>query len=403
MVNTQNILKNDLPKRRFVKAAKWIAGLTWMTVLLFAQLQLLAQYSETDYERFKIKTVEKKLSGISLSPDGKTLALSQTGSKPAIIWDRENQQVFNEFNAGLWWSGSRVSYSPTGNYILLQQLMFVDFNKNKNRALPFEVIDATIGQKFLAIDKCQDVIVTRDEKSAIALVGNEVVFYSLPSGKKEKLFVVEGLTNALAESPDGKMIALSRKVTIDDLSPEAQSKKNKKARKFTLAYKQVITVYDAQNFQPVFTVNELYDNIYRLKFSPDGQTLFCLQIPPTKARTVSDPMVYVNTVDMNSREPISKAYTAKAVYEPDFEISHNGKLAALATKGSKFQEINLYDQHSGQILKRFELSSRLFEKDDEGVKISDNAYPSMVFLPGDESLLISLNNHLVLWNLNLNE
>lgn len=396
--------KND--KGLIEKIIRWIEsslGIAFFITLFFTQQQLQAQYSENNFERIRIRTIEKKLAGIALSPDGKTLALSQTGSKPTIIWNRENQQVVKEFSAGLWWSGSRVSYSPKGTYLLLQQLMFVDFNKNKNRALPFEVIDAVTGQLVFKLEKCQDLIVTNDEKYAIALTGNEVGFYSLPSGKKEKSFVVEGVTNALTESPDGKMIAVSRKVTLDDLSPEAQSKKNKKSRKFTFAYKEIVTLFDAANFNPVFSVNELYDKIYRLKFSPDGQTLFCLQIPPAKARTVSDPMVYVNTVDMNSRQPASKAFTAQAVYEPDFEISRNGNLAALATKGSKFQEINLYDMQSGQILKRFELSSRLFEKDDEGVKISDNAYPSMVFLPGDESLLISLSNHLVLWNLNINE
>lgn len=378
-------------------------GFLVLFTLIFFQIQLKAQYSETDFERIKTSDLENKISGIDLAPDGKTLVLSQTRSKPVIIMDRETRQVTRKFNAGQWWSGASVTYSPQGKYLLLGQLMFIDFSKNKTRELPFDVIDASTGQQILSVEKCQDLIITRDEKYAVALAGTEVGFYALPSGKKEKSFVVEGLTSAVAESPDGKMIAVSRKVALDDLSEQAHSRKNKKSRKFTLKYKEVISLFDAKTFKPVFTVSEFYDKVYRLKFSTDGKYLFCLQIPPAKARTVSDPMVYVNFVEMPSGQPLRKAFTGQAVYEPGFELSHNGKMAALATKGSKFQEINLYDLESGQMLKRFELSHRLFEKDEEGLKVNDGSSPSMVFLPEDDSLLISLSNHLILWDLNLNK
>ncbi len=392
-------LKTETKARWRQKQGK-AAGLLTLIALLLVQIQLQAQFSETGFERIKIKGLENKIAGIDLSPNGKTLAISQSRSKPLILWDHETRQVTGELNAGQWWSGSRVNHSSTGKYLLLQQLMYVDFSKNKNRELPVQLIDVGTGEQILAFDKCQDLIVTNDEKYAIALIANEVGFYSLPSGKKEKSFMVEGLTNAVAESPDGKMIAISRKVALNDLSEQARSRKNKKSLKFTLNYKEVVSIYDAETFKPVFTVGEFYDKVYRLKFSPDRQSLFCLQIPPAKARTVADPMVYVNIVEAPSGQPLRKAFTAQAVYEPAFEISHNGKMAALATKGSKFQEINLFDLESGQILKRFELGHRLFEKDEEGLKVTDSSFPSMVFLPDDEAMLISLSNHLILWNLN---
>jgi hypothetical protein len=75
---------------------------------------------------------------------------------------------------------------------------------------------------------------------------------------------------------------------------------------------------------------------------------------------------------------------------------------AINSKGSRFQEILLYDLEEGSLLKRFELGYRLFEKSD-GEKFINDTRPSYVFLPGDDAILVAMGNRLIKWNLELNQ
>ena len=90
-----------------------------------------------------------------------------------------------------------------------------------------------------------------------------------------------------------------------------------------------------------------------------------------------------------------------SIAQPELKMSNNKKLFAINSKGTRFQEIHLYDTETGTLQKRFELGRRLFEKID-GEKLLSDARPSFTFLPGDQSILIAMGNQLVVWNLELN-
>jgi hypothetical protein len=83
------------------------------------------------------------------------------------------------------------------------------------------------------------------------------------------------------------------------------------------------------------------------------------------------------------------------------KFSNDNKLLAINSKGSRFQEIHLYDFENGTLLKRFELAKRLFEKSD-GEKLQSDPRPSFVFLPGDQEILIAIGNQLITWNIEIN-
>jgi DNA-binding beta-propeller fold protein YncE len=395
----------DIMKKNLIGlTGKAKSGLQILMVgLLFCSSQVLfGQASNADFERIKVSDGEVLFSGIALSPDGNNLAISAKQSSPVKIMDWESRKVVKEFAAGNWYSGSKISYSQNGKYLLLQELNYVDFSQNKDRQIGFEIIDAASGNQIKIFEKVQDVVISSDEKYAISLSGDEVTFWNLPSATKEKSFIVPNAANTLAISPDGITLAVSHSITKAELKGDSRFHKRKKAAKFAVKYKQFVSFYDARNFAKITSVSEIYDIIYKLKYSHDGNFVFNYQIPHVKAVSGKSQITTINMIDATTKEPLRKGFTSQSIGQPEIKLSNDGTMFAVNSRGNKFQEIHLYDYESGTMLKRFELGYRLFEKS-EGEKFVKDSRPSFTFLPGDKSILITFGNRLVQWNLEFDE
>ena len=341
------------------------------------------------------------MSGIDLSPDRNFIAIAGQQGKPFYIYDWHANKIVNKFNTGNWFAGSIVDYSTNGKYILLQQLFNIDFAPNKDREVDFEIIEAQSGRLVKSFEKYHSVIISDDESTAIALSGDEVSFWNLETGKKEKSFTVENASNAVAISPDGSSIAVSHHVSEEALMKVARFKKDKKSRKFIAKYRQMITVFNATTFEKKYTVDEFYDIIYRLEYSKEGEILFCLQIPHMAAQSGGKRQSYISTIDGVNGEPSRKGFTSEATYEPDFKLSDDGRLFGIVSNGMRnYVEVFIYDFATGKMLKRFELSCRLFEKSD-GEFIRSDIRSSFVFLPDNKSVLLTMGDNFVLWDMEI--
>ena len=178
---------------------------------------------------------------------------------------------------------------------------------------------------------------------------------------------------------------------------------DKKALKSALKYKQLISVYDAESFERKYVVNELYDIVYKLEYSPDGKTLFCLQIPHLKAQAnINQRQTYISVIDGETGEPSRKGFTCATPYEPDFKLSHDGKLFGLVAQSPRFVELHIYNFETGRMIDRFQQAYRLFEKN-EGEIVAGDMRSSFVFLPDNKSVLMTMGNRIVLWNLKIEE
>ncbi len=178
-------------------------------------------------------------------------------------------------------------------------------------------------------------------------------------------------------------------------------KKNKDALKTTLKYKQQISIFNTENFEKEVTIDEFYDIIYRLDYSSDGKTLFCMNIPHLKVQNGNNRQTYINIIDAESGQPLRKGFISLAAYEPDFKLSNDGKFFGLISQSNKFIELHIYDFETGKMLYRFELSYRLYEKNDGDFIMADSR-ASFVFLPDNKSVLVTMGNRLVLWKIDSN-
>jgi WD40 repeat protein len=373
--------------------------LSILGILILLSLSLWSQTSNSDFERIKLATDENEFSGIALSPDNNTIAISTKKSSTVKIMDWTNRKVRQEINAGNWNLGSKISYSDGGKYLLQQEISYMDFNQNSDRSIDFEIIDAATGKQIKRFEKVQDVVISSDEKYAVCLSNDEANFWNLINGAKEKSISIPGASKAIALSPDGKTLAVSK--TINPIDLKSRFKKDKKGLKNAAKYKQMISLFDVQASAKIKTVDELYDVIYNLGFSPDGAILFVFQTPDIRNQVNNNKQTFINLIDVAKQEPLRKGFTSMSVNQPELKISNDQKWFAISSKGTRFQEIHLYDSETGTLQKRFELGSRLFEKVD-GIKLTSDSRPSFTFLPDDQSILIAMGNQLVVWNVELN-
>lgn len=100
---------------------------------------------------------------------------------------------------------------------------------------------------------------------------------------------------------------------------------------------------------------------------------------------------------METGSPVRRGFTSKSFYEPDFKLSHDGKLLGIVSNNNRFLELHVYDFETGEMTHRFQQSFRLFEKND-GEMIGVDSRIFFVFLPDNESILMTMGNHLIQWN-----
>jgi FOG: WD40 repeat len=370
----------------------------WVLSFFFA-FSVLSGYCQTansDFERIKLIDGDSEISGLALSPDQNSIAVSFAKSEPIKIIDWQQQKTTGTINAAKWNSGSRLNFSATGKYLIAQEIGFSDFSQNKDRSIDYEIIDFASGKLVKSFGKVQDVAISANEQLAISLNNDEISVWQLPSGEKLKAFTVPGATNAVAINPDGKTLVVSQMVDAEEF--KSQFRKDKKGLKNAAKYKQVVSLLNIESGAKIKTIPEFYDLIYNLTFLPGESVLLVYQTPDIRIQAQNRNLSYVNLIDMETMEPLRKGFTSMSMNQPDMKTSSDLRYFAINSKGNRFQEIHLYDYQTGSLEKRFELAHRLFESAN-GEKIFGNARPAFTFLPNNQSILIGTGNQLIKWNI----
>ena len=147
--------------------------------------------------------------------------------------------------------------------------------------------------------------------------------------------------------------------------------------------------------------SEAVEKMLEPEYTGDGTAMMCLQIPHLKAQANNAArQTYLSAIDAVNGKALRKGFTSQAYYEPDFKFSHDGRLFGLVSKGARFLELHVYDVASGNMVRRFEQSYRLFEKNEGGMIAADSRM-SFVFLPDNDTVVMTMGNHLIYWKLNL--
>jgi WD40 repeat protein len=360
-----------------------------------------SQGTNYEYDKIQIGEVKNLMVWLALHPDNKTLAVTSHQSFPLYLYSLETKQVENQFDVGNWYAGSRAKFSKNGKYLMLQQLFYMDYAPNKDREVNFEVMDVATGKSMLNFGDYHDAKITPDEKYLVTLSGGDkVAIHEIETRKELRSFNVPEATNSVAVSVDGKYIAVAHKTYMSDLKSNPAYINNKKNQPILEKYKQQVSVFDYNTFEKLYTIDAFYDLIYLMDYTDDGEYLFIYSIPHTKLQGPNGKKSYVEVVNAKTGEPMRNSFSSLANYEPDFKLSHNGKYFGIISLSKTFAELHIYDFKTNELLKRFELSYRLFQKSSEG-EFPGDGRASFVFLPGDEEVLIVFGNRVIKWKMEL--
>ncbi len=371
---------------------------------LLSALHAKSQGTNMEFEKFDISPGAYAFlhADIDIIPGQDRYVVSAQQSFPFYEVDGKNHELVGVHDVGNWYAGSRLSVSSQGKYVLLQQLYYIDFLPNKDREVQFQVLDLETGSSVLKISAAHDAEFHPNEKELIVLEGDDVYSYPLSGAGKKRLFPVPAATNCLAISPDGKQIAISHYPEDDFLNDFVTKKKQKKNFKLYKKYRQCVSVYSTDNFEKLYTVDDMFDIPYVLQYGPRGEYLICYSVPHTKvvAKTGMQGTNYISKIDASNGHSLPNVgFVSNSIYEPDIEFSHNKDYIGLVTINTRFPEVWVCNFNNGKIVARFELAQRLFEGMKKGEFPADAGRVGIAFSPDDEHMYITNGSLIYKWKI----
>lgn len=375
-----------------------------LLIAAIAGLLTLAAAAQGDGQEYRLLNVAGKEtpSGylccwLDLAPDGSTIGLSATQGFPYRTFRVDDEQHVQELDIGNWYAGSRARFSRSGRLILLQQLFYIDYAPNKDRPIRYEVVERATGKALARLEDLYAADITPDERTVATLGKDGLHLVDLATGQRTAAHLPR-TGNAVAVSTDGARIAVAHRPTKEELQQLTALRSDKDALKAAMKVGQVVKVYDARTLEPVHLLDALFDKVFRLEYSPDGQDLWIHAKPHTrKGGNPNANQSYVSVADARTGELRRTSFPSLAAYEPDFRISPDGKRFAIGSQGGRFMELHLYDRATGGMVDRFVLSYRLFEKMASKAEFPSDGRLSFVFLPDGKRLLMTFGNRLIEW------
>lgn len=358
----------------------------------------LAQ-SQTSYKLIDLPG-QHAVSSIELSPDGAFLAIG-TSQGPLYFWDWKTKEVTRTIDVGDYYAGPSLRFSPDGKYLMLQQQYFTDWNLNKDKPGRVEVVEVSSGKSLFVNASVHSASFAAGTK-LIALEGNDVCVYDFVKGEKVKCQTIANSSFTVAVSPDGKTFALSKKPVASDLTDIPSLRSDKTAQKEALKRREVVEFYDLEKFTKLRACTDVFDIVYSMRFSDDGQRLFVYNAPHTKLQTGTGRQGYINRIIVSTGE-VTRAIYSTSVTEPDFK--ENANTAIVGNTSVEMQPkivpvILLCDAATARPLKVFEINVRLGEGIREGILITGRT--SFSFLPDNKTVVVGYGGKLALWEPELN-
>jgi len=393
-VSTHALLKGL--KRHALTALILLALIGLGTLAVFGQdeghVQRIVQVRSSAQETRHIHSF------IDIHPDGRSVLLSPTQSFPFRMVDLAEETITHTFDAGNWFGGARCSYSTTGRYALLEQLFYQQWRPDKVRAVKYEVVEVSSGRKVFSGNDLYAAELAPDERTLYTLGKDGLHVVDLTNGERDKVRSLPRLGYALAVSTDGTRLAVAHQPTREELAALPTVRNDKKLLKGMEKRARTVTVYDAATLKPLHQLNEPFDEVFRLRYSPDGRDLWVMAKPHAKHGSNLDPRQrYLSVADARSGEMRRTAFPAISEYDPDFRISPDGKLLAIGSTG-KFQEIHLYDRHTGRMVDRFIRTHRFRD----ATPLKDGEFGaedrvSFCFLPDGKRIWMTFGTRLIEW------
>lgn len=329
----------------------------------------VAQKGDIEFRQITIEEgFNYALSSIDLLPDNKTAVIgSQTGV--IFLWDITTEKLVKKFTVSGYSYGPRIKVSEDGKYLQLQKQFLQDFHYNKDRKTNVEIIDIESEKSIFTTPDVNDAVLTPDSKFLLTINGENIDVFELATGNKVRSIYIEGATNAIAVNKECTQIAVSHLLRKEDITDIPSIRNDKKTQKAVLRYRQGVSFYDFQKGTKIKTASDIFDIVYSLRYTKDGQRLLVYNVASTKLQKqvvggMGLRQGYINQINTTTGE-VLRPIVSSLTPEPDFKESPDNKLLGVSSseiQGKMVQTLLLYDFSSGALLHRFEINSRVFSE-----------------------------------------
>ncbi len=306
-----------------------------------------SQVKNAEFEKWPVLEKAINITGMDLSPDGKTLALACARNQGLLLYNLETRSISKEIKLNAEYLGYSVFYSAKGNYLLLQEKR-IETNFKKSKQADYYIIEVVSGKMIHQFNRVSDVKITADENQVIVLDKAEVTIRDLHSGKTAKRVEIEDACNAIALHPHGKEFAVVFKPGKHQVAQVPSVRNSKKAIKANVKTRHMLAIYDLETLQEKAIVAELYDNINLLQYSETGEKLLGFNVATNS---------YINVVNTDGYEPTREAYFGKTSLQPDFEYNQTESYFGIATVDT-YPALNIYQVNSGKMEGSFNTKMR---------------------------------------------
>lgn len=329
----------------------------------------VAQKGDIKYRQITIEEgFNYPFSSIDLLPDNKTAVLaSQTGE--IFLWDINTEKEIKKFSVSGYSYGPRLKVSDDGKYIQFQKQFLQDFHYNKDRKTNVEIVDIESGKSVFTTPDVNDAVLTPDSKFLLTINGENIDVFELSTGNKVRSIYIEGATNAIAVNKECTQIAVSHLLRKEDIADIPSIRNDKKTQKTMLKFRQGVSFYDFQKGTKIKTASDIFDIVYSLRYTKDGQRLLVYNVASTiLQKQVAGGMGlrqgYINQINVATGE-VLRPIVSSLTPEPDFKENPDNTLLGVSSseiQGKMVQTLLLYDLGSGALLHRFEINSRVFSE-----------------------------------------
>lgn len=370
-----------------------------------AGLLAIAAFGQDDGQQYRVidqatlgVTDQHVHSWIDRAPDGKTLAISATAASPLLIIDANDLSILRRIDVGDWKVGTRVTHSSSGKYLLLEAIEYLPYSPRGKNERRFAVVDAEAGSLIIPSVQAYGAAFSADERELYFAGKDGVHVMDIAMKAQHTVPGLDREATALALSPDGRHIALAYDPTEEDLARIPSIRNDKKVIKAALKIGQVVHVHDRSSGAFLFTVQELFDRAFRLRYSADGKELWIHAKPAAhKSANPDVTLSYVDVADPGTGAMQRASFPSHALYEPTFCANGENTLFAIGSQKGWRLEVHLYDRTTGSMAGRFILDERLFSKlKQQGEKWSDQRV-GFTLLPDGKRMVMTMGSRLIEW------
>lgn len=345
------------------------------------------------------------IAGLEVMPDGHTIAAGFSKDGGLVLLDTNGWRIVREIPVRGFPDGPRLSASMDGRYLLLKNIGRLTVEGRRDMKGEQAVLDVSAGRILVDGGLAEDGAMSCDGRLFATLDGDRVTVRSVPDGSTVRSIEVKDATNAIAISPDGKLLAVSHRPNEADLVNVPSVRNDKKGLKAALKFRQVVSLYHLEDGTLWRTVNEVYDIIRSMAFTPDGaQLLVYSSADPRSQRsaaglnelnfTLVDRPGHVEQVDARTGEPMRVGFMCR-MNEP-FLAAHPAShtIALSSTEGHNKRKLLLFDTETGDTRAMIDLAQK--HRYDVGESEEHDGREPYCWLP-DGRLLLALGDNLAIW------